>query len=41
MVVMTTHGRTGVGRMMLGSVAERVVRQSGCPVLLVRAGHAG
>lgn len=38
MVVMTTHGRSGVGRMLLGSVAERVVRQSGCPVLLVRAG---
>ena len=38
-VVMTTNGRSGVGRMLLGSVAERVVRQSGCPVLLVRAGH--
>ena len=37
-VVMTTHGRSGVGRMLLGSVAERVVRQSGCPVLLIRAG---
>ena len=38
LVAMTTHGRSGVGRMMLGSVAERVVRQSGCPVLVVRAG---
>ncbi len=37
LVVMTTHGRSGVGRMVLGSVAERVVRQSGGPVLLVRA----
>ncbi len=37
-VVMTTHGRSGVGRMLLGSVAERVVRQSGCPVLLIRPG---
>ena len=37
LVAMTTHGRSGVGRMMLGSVAERVVRQSGCPVLLVRS----
>ena len=37
LVVMTTHGRSGVGRMLLGSVAERVVRHSGCPVLLVRA----
>ena len=39
LVVMTTHGRSGVGRMVLGSVAERVVRQSGGPVLLVRAHH--
>ena len=37
-VVMTTHGRTGVGRMLLGSVADRVIRQSGCPVLLIRPG---
>ena len=40
LVVMTTHGRSGVGRMILGSVAERVVRQSDGPVLLVRATHA-
>ena len=38
-VVMTTHGRSGPGRMLLGSVAERVVRHSGCPVLLVRSGQ--
>ena len=37
LVAMTTHGRSGVGRMVLGSVAERVVRQSGGPVLLIRA----
>ena len=37
LTVMTTHGRSGVGRMMLGSVAERVARQAGVPVLLVRA----
>ncbi len=36
LVAMTTHGRSGVGRLVLGSVAERVVRQSGDPVLLVR-----
>ena len=41
LVAMTTHGRSGVGRMMLGSVAERVIRQSGCPVLAVRAGRVG
>ena len=39
LVAMTTHGRSGAGRMILGSVAERVVRQSGGPVLLVRASH--
>lgn len=40
LVVMTTHGRSGVGRMILGSVAERVVRQSDGPVLLIRAAHS-
>ncbi len=35
-VVMATHGRTGVGRLLLGSVAGKVVRQSPCPVLTVR-----
>ncbi|HEU0026869.1 MAG TPA: universal stress protein [Ktedonobacterales bacterium] len=37
MVVMTTHGRTGLGRFALGSVADRVVREGGAPVLLVRS----
>ena len=36
MIVMATHGRTGVSRLMLGSVAEEVVRQAPCPVLMVR-----
>ena len=31
-----THGRTGVKRMMLGSVAEAVVRRASCPVIVVR-----
>ena len=35
-VVMATHGRKGIGRLILGSVAERVVRESPCPVLTVR-----
>jgi universal stress protein A len=35
-VVMATHGRTGVKRLLLGSVAERVVRESPRPVLTVR-----
>ena len=37
MIVMTTHGRTGVGRWFLGSVAEDVLRQSPVPVLLIRS----
>jgi nucleotide-binding universal stress UspA family protein len=36
LVVMTTHGRTGLSRMWLGSVADAVVRGSSKPVLLVR-----
>ena len=35
-IVMTTHGRGGVARWFLGSVAEDVVRRSAVPVLLVR-----
>ena len=37
LVAMTTHGRSGVGRWVLGSAADRVVRHSGSPVLLIRA----
>ena len=36
LVVMSSHGRTGIGRFMMGSVAERVVRLSHCPVLVIR-----
>jgi len=36
-VAMSTHGRSGVGRLVFGSVAERVVRSGSTPVLLVRA----
>jgi nucleotide-binding universal stress UspA family protein len=32
-----THGRTGIKRMLLGSVAEAVVRRASCPVIAVRA----
>jgi nucleotide-binding universal stress UspA family protein len=35
-VVILTHGRKGIGRLLLGSVAEKVVRESPCPVLTVR-----
>lgn len=37
LIAMTTHGRSGIGRWVLGSVADRVVRHSGAPVLLIRA----
>lgn len=36
MVALTTHGRSGVSRLLLGSVAESVIRESGDPVLIVR-----
>lgn len=40
LIVMSTHGRTGLKHVLMGSVAERVVRQSPCPVLTVRpSGH--
>ena len=35
-VVMATHGRTGLGHLLIGSVAEHVVRESSCPVVTVR-----
>jgi nucleotide-binding universal stress UspA family protein len=36
LIVIGTHGRTGLSRVMLGSVAEHVVRHAHCPVLSVR-----
>jgi universal stress protein A len=36
LVVVGTHGRTGLGRLVLGSVAEAVVRGARCSVLVVR-----
>ncbi len=36
-IVMSTHGRSGLGRWVYGSVADRVLRGAGMPVLLVRA----
>ena len=36
LIVMTTHGRSGVVRALLGSVAEKVVQSGAAPVLLVR-----
>lgn len=39
LVVMGSHGRTGFRRMILGSVAEGVVRRAMCPVLVVKSGE--
>jgi nucleotide-binding universal stress UspA family protein len=36
LIVMGTHGRTGLGRLVMGSVAEQVVRKALCPVLTVK-----
>ena len=36
LIVMSTHGRTGPQRLLIGSVAEKVVRTAPCPVLTVR-----
>ncbi len=36
LIVMGTHGRTGLGRVLMGSVAEAVMRKAPCPVLTVK-----
>ncbi len=38
LIVMSTHGRTGAKHFLLGSVAERVVRRSPCPVMVIPMG---
>lgn len=40
LIVMPTHGRTGLMRMLMGSVAEEVVRKAKCPVLTIKAAAA-
>jgi nucleotide-binding universal stress UspA family protein len=40
LIVMATHGRKGLRRLVLGSVAERVIREAPCPVLTVRPQEA-
>jgi len=41
LIAMGTHGRTGLDRLLLGSVTERVVRLADVPVFTVREGHGG
>jgi nucleotide-binding universal stress UspA family protein len=36
MIVVGTHGRSGLGRLLLGSVSEHVIRHAAVPVLVVR-----
>ncbi len=40
LIVMSTHGRSGISRWMYGSVADRVLRAAHCPVLLIRSQEA-
>jgi len=40
LIVMGTHGRSGISRLFMGSVAEEVVRRAPCPVLTVRTKKA-
>ena len=41
LIVLPTHGRSGLKRLVLGSVAEQVVRRAPCPVLVVRGPGRG
>jgi nucleotide-binding universal stress UspA family protein len=41
LIVMGIHGRTGLGRLLMGSVAEQVVRRAPCPVLTVKMPQRG
>ncbi len=36
LIIMTTHGRTGLRRVLMGSVAESMVREAPCPLLVLR-----
>jgi len=39
LIVMTTHGRSGISRWALGSVADKMIASASCPILLVRSKH--
>ena len=36
LIILATHGRTGMDRLLMGSTAEKVVRRAGCPIFIVR-----
>jgi nucleotide-binding universal stress UspA family protein len=40
LIIMPSHGRRGITRLLLGSVAERVVRLAQCPVLIIKSHHS-
>jgi nucleotide-binding universal stress UspA family protein len=40
LIVMGTHGRTGLSRLFMGSVAEQVLRRAPCPVLTLKSPFA-
>ncbi|MEK7485455.1 MAG: universal stress protein, partial [Planctomycetota bacterium] len=37
LIVMGTHGRTGIAHAVMGSVAEKIVRHASCPVLTIKS----
>jgi nucleotide-binding universal stress UspA family protein len=41
LIIIGTHGRSGLARLLLGSVAEQVLRQASCPVLTVKTPFVG
>lgn len=41
LIVVTTHGRTGLGHVLIGSTAERIVQHARCPVLVVKENECG
>ena len=41
LIVMATHGRSGIGRVIIGSVADHVIRHATCPVLVVHPKKGG
>ncbi|MCA9495184.1 MAG: universal stress protein [Myxococcales bacterium] len=40
LVILPSHGRSGLSRLLLGSVAEQIIRHSPCPVLVLKPGRA-